>query len=142
LRSGGANIFQILANKTGYRNAQVDTGNLYFNMSYPGPLSNAAYAPNWPDPITNSSCAAGNGVLDAVKKAYSKSSSSTLNYTNAYPYDAVSKNNNGGTPVMSSNLTSSGPAAAASSKKAAAPLSSPGVFLGLVGLLAGILFGV
>lgn len=138
----GANIFQIVANKTGYRNAVVDTSNLYFNWSYPGPLSNGAYTSNWPDPITTSSCSGGHGVLDAVKKSHPKPNL-TLNYTNVYPYDAANKNNNAGTPVASTNVTSSaGTAAAASSKKAAASFSGPCVSLGIAGLLASILFGI
>jgi acid phosphatase len=107
-------------------------------MSYPGPLSNNAYASNWADPVTTSSCSAGHGVLDAVKKAYAKSSL-TLNYTNAYPYDPVNKNNAGGTPVSSTNVTGSSPAAAASPKKATASLAVPSMSFGLVGLLVGVL---
>ena len=35
----GANIFELVANKTGYRNWEVDTSTLLLNMSLPGPLS-------------------------------------------------------------------------------------------------------
>src|ERR1700753_1730883 len=34
----GANIFALVANKTGYQNAKVSLTGLVFNSSYPGPL--------------------------------------------------------------------------------------------------------
>ena len=103
----GANVLQVVSNATGYKNAVVDTTNLYFNTSYPGPLSDSEYLPVWPVPDTNSRCAAGS-VLDSVVSTWGKSSG-TYNYTNVYPYDNVSGNNNGGTPVIAGSNGESGP---------------------------------
>jgi acid phosphatase len=115
-----ANVFALVANKTGYENAKVDTSNVFFNSSYPGPLSDALYIPHWPTPNTTAKCAAGLGVLDAVKKTYG-SAAQTYNYTNVYPYDAASSNNNGGTPVTNGQANSTaGSTPAATTTKAAA----------------------
>jgi acid phosphatase len=115
-----ANVFALVANKTGYTNAKVDTTNLYFNTSYPGPLSDSSYIPAWPVPNTTATCAAGLGVLDAVKKTYGKAAAS-YNYTNVYPYDAANDNNNGGTPVSGGQVSS-----ASSSAGTSAPGSGSG----------------
>jgi acid phosphatase len=90
-----ANIFQIVANKTGYINYKVDTTTLFFNASYPGPLSDTAYIPVWPVPDTLAKCAAGKGVLQAVVDAYSQSIP-TYNYSSPYPYDKAAGINTGG----------------------------------------------
>lgn len=76
----GANIFEIVANKTGYVNYEVDKTHLTLNQTYPGPMSNgdksigntSTFTSNWPVPITdaNEKCSAGHGILDAVKKTY------------------------------------------------------------------------
>src|SRR6201996_7230375 len=48
-----ANVFELVAKKTGYKNYKVDTTNLFCNESYPGPLSDAEYIPTWPIPTTS-----------------------------------------------------------------------------------------
>jgi acid phosphatase len=65
-----ANVFALVANKTGFKNANVDTTNLYFNQSYPGPLSDSHYTPIWAAPDVNAKCAAGLGVLPVVKTTW------------------------------------------------------------------------
>jgi acid phosphatase len=85
----GANIFQLVANKTGYVNYDVNTTNLYMNESFPGPLSTNTYSvfsPNWAIPVTNQSCSAGNGVLKQVVDTYGNMTP-TFNYTAPFPYD-------------------------------------------------------
>lgn len=121
-----ANVFALVANKTGYTNAKVDTTSLYFNQSYPGPLSDSQYIARWPAPNLTAKCASGLGVLDSVKSTWANTTA-TYNYTNAYPYDAASNNNNGGTPVVggsvsssSSSSTASGTATGTASKSSAA----------------------
>jgi acid phosphatase len=90
-----ANVLALVADKTGITNAKVDTTNLYFNQSMPGPLSNNKYTPVWPAPATNLKCISGNGVLPAVMKAWN-GTTPTYNYTNVYPYDSKSGLNTGG----------------------------------------------
>jgi len=90
-----ANVFQLVANKTGYTNYVVNTKNLYFNASYPGPLSDKKYDPTWPPPTTSQKCAGGKGVLPAIKALYS-SMTPILNYSNPYPYDKAAGINTGG----------------------------------------------
>ena len=141
-----ANVFGIVANKTGYTNAKVDITNLYFNQSYPGPLSDTAYIARWPAPNTTAKCAAGLGVLGSVQKTWANTSA-TYNYTNVYPYDSVSGNGAGGTPTTGGHASSpagspapsgssgsgTGSSPAASSSKAAAPV---------IGVASGALFGL
>lgn len=86
----GANIFQLVANKTGYTNYDVDTSNLYINSSFIGPLSQniySKYSSTWAAPLTgNQSCSAGHGILPAVKDTWGKLAP-TYNYTSPVPYD-------------------------------------------------------
>ncbi|KAL2856494.1 phosphoesterase family-domain-containing protein [Aspergillus pseudoustus] len=86
----GANIFGLVADKVGYTNWDVDSTNLYLNVSLPGPLSEGDYSDfrrAWPVPVTNESCSAGNGVLKAVVDVYS-GQTPTYNYSTPFPYDA------------------------------------------------------
>ncbi|KAL4871588.1 hypothetical protein BDV12DRAFT_164016 [Aspergillus spectabilis] len=88
----GANILEIVANKTGYVNYDVDTSHLRLNQTYPGPLSNGQYSeylPEWPNPATDADCSAGNGILHKVKSTYA-GTTSTYNYTSPFPYDTKS----------------------------------------------------
>ncbi|KAI9375714.1 phosphoesterase family-domain-containing protein [Aspergillus egyptiacus] len=88
----GANILEIVANKTGYVNFDVDTTNLRLNQTYPGPLSNgdmSEYLPEWPNPLTDAECSAGHGILDIVKRSYA-GTTPTYNYTSPFPYDTKS----------------------------------------------------
>ncbi|KIX04863.1 uncharacterized protein Z518_05734 [Rhinocladiella mackenziei CBS 650.93] len=87
-----ANVFELVANKTGYKNQKIQTAGMYFNESYPGPLSDDAYVPDWPIPTNASTCAHGKGVLKHVVNTY-KGMAATLNYTAPYPYDALTGNN-------------------------------------------------
>ncbi|KXG47042.1 Phosphoesterase [Penicillium griseofulvum] len=92
----GANIFEIVANKTGYVNYEVDKTHLTLNQTYPGPMSDgdtstgntSKFVANWPVPITDSNekCSAGHGILDTVKKTYGHLSPSYD--TKPYPWDA------------------------------------------------------
>jgi acid phosphatase len=145
-----ANVFQVVANKTGYKNVAPDTTKLYFNSSYPGPLSGKKYVASWPAPNTSAKCASGLGVLDSVKQAWGNQTA-TYNYTNVYPYDAASNNNNGGTPTTGGSVngtgaggsgTSTSSGAATSSSKAAAPggaKASYGALAGVFGLAVALL---
>lgn len=120
-----ANIFQTVANKTGYTNAKVDTTGLYFNASYPGPLSDKAFVPTWPLPATNAKCANGLGVLPSIVKTWG-ASNGTFNYaTGVYPYDTVSGSNvvaKSNSTVSTATATTS--AAATGTSKAAATTSA------------------
>ncbi|KAJ5185184.1 Phosphoesterase [Penicillium cf. griseofulvum] len=92
----GANIFEIVASKTGYVNYEVDKTHLTLNQTYPGPMSNgdtstgntSKFVANWPVPITDSNekCSAGHGILDIVKETYGHLSPSYD--TKPYPWDA------------------------------------------------------
>jgi acid phosphatase len=75
-----ANVLQTVANKTSHVNTIVNTTNLYFNSSYPGPMSDGLFLPVWPVPDTNAKCIAGS-VLSSVVTTWGKSSG-TYNYTN------------------------------------------------------------
>ncbi|KAJ5084637.1 hypothetical protein NUU61_009216 [Penicillium alfredii] len=104
----GANIFEIVANKTGYVNYDVDTTNLRLNHTYPGPLSSGEYSkfsPIWANPTTDAKCSAGHGVLDIVKKTFGKTTP-TYNYTTPYPWDAKNDYNVKVTATRKSNSTS------------------------------------
>lgn len=89
----GANIFQIVSNKTGYTNYEVDTTNLYMNSSFIGPLSTntySNYSSAWAVPATgNQTCSAGNGILDSIKSTWGKLAP-TYNYTSPFPFDTKS----------------------------------------------------
>jgi acid phosphatase len=89
----GANIFQIVSNKTGYTNYEVDTTNLYINSTFDGPLSSniySNYTSAWPVPVTgNQSCSAGYGILDSVKSTWG-ALAPTYNYTSPFPFDTAS----------------------------------------------------
>ncbi|KAF7715447.1 Uncharacterized protein PECH_007131 [Penicillium ucsense] len=88
----GANLFKLVADKTGYVNWEVDIqtidANDYFNQTSPGPLSDGShthYVAEWPVPTTEERCSAGHGILHAVKKTY-KGLQPTYNYTSPVPY--------------------------------------------------------
>jgi acid phosphatase len=149
-----ANVFQIVANKTGYVNYEVDTKNLFFNASYPGPLSDDKYIPIWPAPDTTAKCAAGKGVLQAVVGTWSQTTP-TYNYSSPYPYDAANGINAAGSATRPGpNSTSSGSsssasasgsstasatsssASASSSSSAASPFTS--ISTSLLGFLTGL----
>jgi acid phosphatase len=102
----GANVLELVANKTGYVNSAVNTTHLYFNSSYPGAVSDAKFYPVWPVPDTLSQCASGKGVLGSIVSTWGKSTG-TYNYTNVYNYDAASGNNVGGSPVQAVFVTAS-----------------------------------
>ncbi len=117
-----ANVFELVANKTSYVNSIVDTKNMYFNASYPGPVSDDKYVASWPAPNTNAKCASGMGVLPAVVKAWSKEKEA-YNYTNVYPYDMQSGINTHGSATLENNSTSSS-AGASSGTGSASPSAS------------------
>lgn len=120
-----ANVFQLVANKTGYVNYDVDTTHLLFNASYPGPLSDTAYSPTWPVPDTSAKCAAGKGVLGAVVSTYS-TFTPTYNYSSPYPYDEASGINTAGNatrPASNSSSSAGSPSATSASSKTSATSS-------------------
>jgi acid phosphatase len=153
----GANLFQVVANKTGYTNYQVDTTNLFLNNSFPGPLSTNTYStfsPNWPVPVTSGQCSAGNGILDAVVQTYS-SHAPTYNYSAPFPYDAIagfganvaySKNGTtfvsgvNTTTVSTASTTTTSSASSATTSKSAADMTAPSVFGSIFAvLIAGLM---
>ncbi|KAK4940637.1 hypothetical protein LTR10_019267 [Elasticomyces elasticus] len=85
-----ANVFDLVASKTGKSNAVLNFNDkhVYFNASYPGPLSDALYSNVWPIPTNSSTCANGKGVLPSIVKTYA-GQKATFNYTSVYPYDAL-----------------------------------------------------
>jgi acid phosphatase len=118
-----ANVFELVANKTGYVNSKVDTSSLFFNSTYPGPLSDNKFVPVWPAPNTNATCASGKGVLSSVVNTWGKEKE-TYNYTNVYPYDTQSGLNTHGSATKenstSTNTSTSSSASASSAKKSGA----------------------
>ncbi|KAI2788812.1 Acid phosphatase [Penicillium oxalicum] len=138
----GANIFEIVANKTGYANYEVDITNLRLNETYPGPLSAgeiSKYSAVWPVPLTDGKCSAGHGVLDLVKKTFA-GQSATYNYSAPYPWDAksdyntkvtVTRTNSTNTSASStSGLASSTPSLPANGAGAGAVISGPVIVAG------------
>ncbi|KAG2418275.1 hypothetical protein HFD88_001376 [Aspergillus terreus] len=116
----GANILELVANKTGYVNYDVDTTHLRLNETYPGPLSTgeySEYSPEWPIPLTDAECSAGHGILDIVKETY-KDTSPTYNYTSPFPYDTKTGYNVDVTATRSNASTTSSPSPATSSSSA------------------------
>ena len=147
-----ANVLTLVANKTGHTNTVVNTTNLYFNSSYPGPLSDAKYIPTWPIPDTNGKCLAGS-ILSEVTATWGKSDG-TYNYTNVYNYDAADDNNVGGSAItasasasgtasqtVSSSGTATGSSAASTSSSAAVSgaIESSSMLSGLVALVISFL---
>jgi acid phosphatase len=146
----GANIFQVVANKTGYTNWAVDPSSLYLNESMPGPLSLGEYSKyesTWAVPSTDAMCAGGHGILQAVIDTY-KGQTPTFNYTAPFPYDTsaglglgVSFSRNGTTYVSglndttSTSTTTTSSSAKPSASKGAAALLTPSMGSGLVAVL-------
>lgn len=90
----GANIFKLVADKTGYVNYEVDTTNLYLNHTYPGPLSDDP-TPNWNVPLTgHERCSAGQGILHKVKRTWGHLKP-TYDYTTPFPIDEKHNINTG-----------------------------------------------
>lgn len=66
----GANVFQIAANKTGYKNQNiVDTAKIRLNRSYPGYL-NSAHTISIPTPNANLPGAGDQGVLSSIASVW------------------------------------------------------------------------
>ncbi|KAI2765640.1 hypothetical protein DTO012A8_9147 [Penicillium roqueforti] len=122
----GANIFEIVTNKTGYVNYEVDKTYLTLNQTYPGPMSigddtignTSTYTPVWPIPITDSNekCSAGHGILDAVKQTYGKLNSTYD--TKPFPWEAKTHYNDKVTFQRSNETTN---ATATTNSTAASP---------------------
>ncbi|CEJ54249.1 Putative Acid phosphatase PHOa [Penicillium brasilianum] len=127
----GANIFEIVANKTGYANYNVNITNLRLNETYPGPESAgeiSKYSSVWPIPLTDGKCSAGNGILDIVKKTYA-GQTATYDYSSPYPWDAKSDYNTEVTITRknATNTTSTtSSASSTASKGAGADITIPG----------------
>lgn len=134
----GANLLEIVANKTGYVNYDVDTTHLHLNETYPGPMSNgdySEYSPDWPIPLTEGECSAGHGILDIVKETY-KDTKPTFNYTSPFPYDTKSGYNDDVTATRKASLSGRSSATSASPESTANAGSS--LTLPLLGSAAGI----
>ncbi|KAJ5301505.1 hypothetical protein PENANT_c002G04207 [Penicillium antarcticum] len=87
----GANLLNLVAEKTGYVNWEVDTTNAYINETYPGPLSDndySEYSSKWAIPTVKGKCSAGHGIAKVVKKTY-HGLEPTYNYTSPVPYDSA-----------------------------------------------------
>ena len=137
-----ANVLSLVANKTGYKNTAVKLDGLYFNMSYPGVVSNKKYTPGWyPAPATNAKCAAGLGVLPSITSLWGNSSG-TYNYTSVYVNDMnAGINTANGVPPRGVNDAGAPPPPAPSKPSGAGVMGRPGVlvWLGVVGLAAAML---
>ncbi|PLB46755.1 acid phosphatase PHOa [Aspergillus steynii IBT 23096] len=134
----GANLLEIVANKTGYVNYNVDTTHLHLNETYPGPMSNgdySEYSPEWPIPLTEGECSAGHGILDIVKETY-KGTKPTFNYTSPFPYDTKSGYNEDVTATRKASLNGRSSAISASPESTANAGSS--LTLPLIGSATGI----
>lgn len=152
----GANLFEIVANKTGYVNYEVDKTHLTLNQTYPGPMSigdkttgnTSKFVPEWPVPITdsNENCSGGHGILDVVKKTYGHLTSTYD--TKPYPWDAKTHyndkvtakrlNRTSGTNETKTNSTKQDPAHKDVAVIATVPLST--VVLGALLAFAVCLF--
>ncbi|KAJ5929168.1 hypothetical protein N7454_007016 [Penicillium verhagenii] len=91
----GANIFKLVADKTGYVNYDVEIERLRLNNTYPGPFSDNTYSKfsaEWPNPATEGDCSAGHGILDIVKKNFNGTKPSH-NYTFPFPWDEKAEYN-------------------------------------------------
>lgn len=136
-----ANVLALVANKTGHTNTVVNTTNLYFNTSYPGPLSDKQFLLSWPVPATNAKCLAGS-ILGSVVTTWGKSDGS-FNYTNVYPYDQVHLNDVGGAastatstmPSTTGSATATGTGSGTSSASASSTAKSAGNTLKTSGLV-------
>lgn len=87
----GANLLNLVAEKTGYVNWEVDTTNAYINETYPGPLSDNEYSKfssKWAVPTVKGECSAGHGIAEVVKKTYN-GRKPTYNYNSPVPYDST-----------------------------------------------------
>lgn len=147
----GANIFEIVANKTGYINYDVDLTNLYLNSTYYGPLTtgmldeyfktssslkkvaNSSWA--WPVPNTDAKCSAGYGVLEAVKTTYS-GMGATYNYTSPYPWDETSGYNINVTASRKSSNSTSTSTSTSSADSSAGAGTRPSWTAALGGMVA------
>lgn len=133
-----ANVFKFVAEKAGYKNTNISLDGLYFNASYPGPMSENKYTAGWwPAPNTLAKCAAGKGVLDSIVSAWGKSNG-TYNYTNVYPYDdatAVTAGTTSSVPVSSSPSVTA-PAHSSTSSSPAETVKPGMEIMGVVGVVA------
>ena len=135
-----ANVFGFVADKVGYKNTNISLDGLYFNVSYPGSLSDNKYTAGWwPAPDTLAKCAAGKGVLDSIVSVWGNSSG-TYNYTNVYPYDEIAGVDvPPSTTIASSTGGGESPSATAPahSSTSSSPADKPGVQVrGFVALMA------
>ncbi|KAJ5085853.1 acid phosphatase [Penicillium argentinense] len=136
----GANLLELVANKTGYVNYDVDTSNLLLNETYPGPMADgehAKFSPDWPVPLTTGNCSAGHGILDIVKKTYA-GKTATYNYTSPYPWDAKAGYNNKVTATRkAANSTGTSTTDGDSKKNVGVPAHVPFSTI-LIGLVLGV----
>ncbi|KAK4453961.1 phosphoesterase family-domain-containing protein [Podospora aff. communis PSN243] len=74
-----------------YQNAKdFETEKMFYNLSYPGPMSQTKYTKDWwPRPNTIARCASGMGVLEEVKQMWGNMGEGSYDYTRAYPDDGL-----------------------------------------------------
>ncbi|PMD35390.1 putative acid phosphatase [Hyaloscypha variabilis F] len=125
-----ANVLALVANATGYTNAKVNTAGLYFNASYPGPFSDAAYVPIFPVPATNAKCAAGS-ILGSVVSTWGQSAG-TFDYTNVYPL--INSSLTGTSTSSGSGSTTSTSSSPSPSKSSAANINMGVSWVAVLGL--------
>ncbi|KAK0708281.1 phosphoesterase family-domain-containing protein [Lasiosphaeris hirsuta] len=87
-----ANVFDFAASQTNHtHNTNVSLEGFYWNVSYPGPLSDHRFTPGWwPAPNTRDKCRSGRGVLPAVVATWGANQTGSYDYTRVYPDDGFS----------------------------------------------------
>ncbi|PKY05668.1 putative acid phosphatase [Aspergillus campestris IBT 28561] len=87
----GANLLNLVAQKTGYVNWKVEsTKKLMLSETNEGPLSRedgGHFSGEWPAPLTEAQCSAGHGILPVVQKTWS-GHKPTFNYLSPVPHDS------------------------------------------------------
>jgi acid phosphatase len=110
----GANVFKVVADKTGYQNQQVDTSKVDLSVSYSGYLNSGAYLPI-PPPNLKLIGAGGNGVVAEVMNQWQSTAQEPT------PYDGSGKVYDGASPpVYGVQKANSSPSPATTSTGSAA----------------------
>ncbi|KAJ5152716.1 Phosphate-repressible acid phosphatase [Penicillium canariense] len=92
----GANLLNLVAEKTGYVNWEVDLKTIAENdyLNQTSPARCLMFSSEWPIPTVHERCSAGHGILDIVKKTY-HGLKPTYNYLSPIPYSAAAGINTG-----------------------------------------------
>ena len=87
----GANLLDLVAQKTGYVNWKVeDSKKLMLSETNEGPLARedeGHFSGEWPAPLTDAQCSAGHGILPVVQKTWS-GHKPMFNYLSPVPHDS------------------------------------------------------